>query len=97
MLITIIILGFKQIITHFKYAYNALNGGQRKCYPKGQYRETTQKQLDLLTHAKKLQSDLCFTRCPSPSQFMEDEEFVDTVKGFSTVRKEHTMFTDTNL
>lgn len=30
-------------------------------------------------------------------QFMEDEEFVDTVKGFSTVRKEHTMFTDTNL
>ncbi|KAM3603279.1 uncharacterized protein V6R79_019822 [Siganus canaliculatus] len=29
--------------------------------------------------------------------FMEDEEFVDTVKGFSTVRKEHTMFTDTNL
>ncbi|XP_064864883.1 usherin isoform X2 [Oncorhynchus nerka] len=30
-------------------------------------------------------------------QFMEDEEFVDTIKGFSTVRKEHTMFTDTNL
>ncbi|KAF3702757.1 Usherin Usher syndrome type IIa protein -like protein [Channa argus] len=29
--------------------------------------------------------------------FMEDEEFVDTIKGFSTVRKEHTMFTDTNL
>ncbi|KAM9703379.1 usherin [Menidia menidia] len=29
--------------------------------------------------------------------FMDDEEFVDTVKGFSTVRKEHTMFTDTNL
>ncbi|XP_007259937.2 usherin [Astyanax mexicanus] len=28
---------------------------------------------------------------------MFDEEFVDTVKGFSTVRKEHTMFTDTNL
>ncbi|GAA6071760.1 usherin, partial [Tachysurus ichikawai] len=26
-----------------------------------------------------------------------DEEFVDTIKGFSTVRKEHTMFTDTNL
>ncbi|CAG5928145.1 unnamed protein product [Menidia menidia] len=33
----------------------------------------------------------------SSSQFMDDEEFVDTVKGFSTVRKEHTMFTDTNL
>lgn len=33
----------------------------------------------------------------SPLQFMEDEEFVDTIKGFSTVRKEHTMFTDTNL
>lgn len=32
-----------------------------------------------------------------PPQFMEDEEFVDAVKGFSTVRKEHTMFTDTNL
>ena len=30
-------------------------------------------------------------------QFMDDEEFVDTIKGFSTVRKEHTMFTDTNL
>ncbi|KAJ0060858.1 hypothetical protein NL108_001741, partial [Boleophthalmus pectinirostris] len=29
--------------------------------------------------------------------FMEDEEFVDTIKGFSTVKKEHTMFTDTNL
>lgn len=28
---------------------------------------------------------------------MDDEEFVDTIKGFSTVRKEHTMFTDTNL
>ncbi|MCI4395640.1 hypothetical protein PGIGA_G00194340 [Pangasianodon gigas] len=28
---------------------------------------------------------------------MFDEEFVDTIKGFSTVRKEHTMFTDTNL
>ncbi|XP_066533332.1 usherin [Hoplias malabaricus] len=28
---------------------------------------------------------------------MFDEEFVDSVKGFSTVRKEHTMFTDTNL
>lgn len=27
----------------------------------------------------------------------EGEEFVDTIKGFSTVRKEHTMFTDTNL
>lgn len=34
----------------------------------------------------------CFTL-----QFMDDEEFVDTIKGFSTVRKEHTMFTDTNL
>ncbi|KAJ0026942.1 hypothetical protein NQD34_017942 [Periophthalmus magnuspinnatus] len=29
--------------------------------------------------------------------FMDDEEFVDTIKGFSTVKKEHTMFTDTNL
>ncbi|XP_013888757.1 usherin [Austrofundulus limnaeus] len=29
--------------------------------------------------------------------FMDDEEFVDSIKGFSTVRKEHTMFTDTNL
>ncbi|XP_024147599.1 usherin [Oryzias melastigma] len=29
--------------------------------------------------------------------FMDDEEFVDTIKGFSTVRKEHTMFNDTNL
>ncbi|XP_030577973.1 usherin [Archocentrus centrarchus] len=29
--------------------------------------------------------------------FMDDEEFVETIKGFSTVRKEHTMFTDTNL
>ncbi|XP_077408898.1 usherin isoform X2 [Vanacampus margaritifer] len=29
--------------------------------------------------------------------FMDDEEFVDSVKGFSTTRKEHTMFTDTNL
>ncbi|XP_048842179.1 usherin [Brienomyrus brachyistius] len=29
--------------------------------------------------------------------FMEDEVFVETIKGFSTVRKEHTMFTDTNL
>nr|XP_057913570.1 usherin [Doryrhamphus excisus] len=29
--------------------------------------------------------------------FMDDEEFVDTIKGFSTIRKEHTMFTDTNL
>lgn len=28
---------------------------------------------------------------------MEDEEFVITVKGFSTVSKEHTIFTDTNL
>lgn len=27
----------------------------------------------------------------------EGEEFVDSIKGFSTVRKEHTMFTDTNL
>lgn len=35
--------------------------------------------------------------CPCCQQFMDDEEFVDTVKGFSTVRKEHTMFTDTNL
>ena len=35
--------------------------------------------------------------CLFPLQFMDDEEFVDTVKGFSTVRKEHTMFTDTNL
>ncbi|XP_014847545.1 PREDICTED: usherin isoform X1 [Poecilia mexicana] len=32
-----------------------------------------------------------------PKNFMDDEEFVDTIKGFSTVRKEHTMFTDTNL
>ncbi|XP_067274207.1 usherin [Pseudorasbora parva] len=31
------------------------------------------------------------------SGLFEGEEFVDTVKGFSTVRKEHTMFTDTNL
>lgn len=37
------------------------------------------------------------TSCSSSSQFMEDEKFVDTVKGFSTIRKEHTMFTDTNL
>ncbi|XP_011490116.1 usherin-like [Oryzias latipes] len=29
--------------------------------------------------------------------FMDDEEFVETIKGFSTVRKEHTMFNDTNL
>ncbi|XP_028858747.1 usherin-like [Denticeps clupeoides] len=29
--------------------------------------------------------------------FMDNESFADTVKGFSTVRKEHTMFTDTNL
>uniref|UniRef100_W5NGL3 Usherin n=1 Tax=Lepisosteus oculatus TaxID=7918 RepID=W5NGL3_LEPOC len=29
--------------------------------------------------------------------FVEDEEFTDTIKGFSTVRKEHTMFTDTHL
>ncbi|XP_061667767.1 usherin isoform X2 [Syngnathoides biaculeatus] len=29
--------------------------------------------------------------------FMDDEEFVDSVKGFSTVRKEHTMFIDTNV
>lgn len=35
--------------------------------------------------------------CSSCLQFMDDEEFVDTIKGFSTVRKEHTMFTDTNL
>uniref|UniRef100_A0A3B3RLN9 Si:ch211-57i17.5 n=1 Tax=Paramormyrops kingsleyae TaxID=1676925 RepID=A0A3B3RLN9_9TELE len=33
----------------------------------------------------------------SGMQFMEDEVFVETIKGFSTVRKEHTMFTDTNL
>ncbi|XP_055042919.2 usherin [Misgurnus anguillicaudatus] len=31
------------------------------------------------------------------SGLFEGEEFVDTIKGFSTVRKEHTMFTDTNL
>ncbi|KAG7465654.1 hypothetical protein MATL_G00155810 [Megalops atlanticus] len=29
--------------------------------------------------------------------FAEDEEFADAIKGFSTVRKEHTMFTDTHL
>uniref|UniRef100_A0AAV2KBT2 Uncharacterized protein n=1 Tax=Knipowitschia caucasica TaxID=637954 RepID=A0AAV2KBT2_KNICA len=29
--------------------------------------------------------------------FMDDETFVDSIKGFSTVKKEHTMFTDTNL
>ncbi|MBN3306045.1 USH2A protein, partial [Amia calva] len=29
--------------------------------------------------------------------FVEDEEFIDSIKGFSTVRKEHTMFTDTHL
>ncbi|KTG31158.1 hypothetical protein cypCar_00024894, partial [Cyprinus carpio] len=31
------------------------------------------------------------------SGLFEGEEFVDTIKGFSTVRKEHTMFNDTNL
>ncbi|XP_051731225.1 usherin isoform X2 [Ctenopharyngodon idella] len=31
------------------------------------------------------------------SGLFEGEEFVDSIKGFSTVRKEHTMFTDTNL
>ncbi|XP_056301249.1 usherin [Danio aesculapii] len=31
------------------------------------------------------------------SGLFEGEEFVETIKGFSTVRKEHTMFTDTNL
>ncbi|XP_059369421.1 usherin [Carassius carassius] len=31
------------------------------------------------------------------SGLFEGEEFVDTIKGFSTVRKEHTMFTDTNF
>ncbi|XP_016138429.1 usherin [Sinocyclocheilus grahami] len=31
------------------------------------------------------------------SGLFEGEEFVDTIKGFSTARKEHTMFTDTNL
>lgn len=44
--------------------------------------------------------DDCWHQSLSPHlllQFMDDEEFVDTVKGFSTVRKEHTMFTDTNL
>ncbi|XP_041108645.1 usherin [Polyodon spathula] len=29
--------------------------------------------------------------------FVEDEDLIDSVKGFSTVRKEHTMFTDTHL
>ncbi|XP_072297573.1 usherin isoform X2 [Eucyclogobius newberryi] len=29
--------------------------------------------------------------------FMDDEQFVDSIKGFSTVKKQHTMFTDTNL
>ncbi|KAK1171427.1 usherin [Acipenser oxyrinchus oxyrinchus] len=29
--------------------------------------------------------------------FVEDEDFIDSIKGFSTVRKEHTMFTDTHL
>lgn len=37
------------------------------------------------------------TSSSSSSQFMDDEKFVDTIKGFSTIRKEHTMFTDTNL
>ncbi|XP_051775516.1 usherin-like [Erpetoichthys calabaricus] len=31
------------------------------------------------------------------AKLFEDEDFIDSVKGFSTVRKEHTMFTDTNL
>ncbi|XP_039594728.1 usherin isoform X1 [Polypterus senegalus] len=31
------------------------------------------------------------------AKLFEDEDFIDSIKGFSTVRKEHTMFTDTNL
>lgn len=53
------------------------------------------RESDRIWDQKNKESDLCF--CPSCQQFMDDEEFVDTVKGFSTVRKEHTMFTDTNL
>lgn len=30
-------------------------------------------------------------------QYVEEEEFVDTIKALSCVKKEHTMFTDTHL
>lgn len=50
-----------------------------------------------LNKPKHFKSGALYLTSPSPLQFMDDEEFVDTVKGFSTVRKEHTMFTDTNL
>lgn len=59
-------------------------------------------QRNLFMQKQKLEISF-FILCPfnklfsSPLQFMDDEEFVDTIKGFSTVRKEHTMFTDTNL
>ncbi|XP_045570797.1 usherin [Salmo salar] len=29
--------------------------------------------------------------------YVEDDEFVEAIKAFSSVRKEHTMFTDTHL
>lgn len=30
-------------------------------------------------------------------QYVEEDEFVDTIKALSSVKKEHTMFTDTHL
>lgn len=56
---------------------------------------TAWRESDTIGGENNKETDLCL--CPSCQQFMDDEEFVDTVKGFSTVRKEHTMFTDTNL
>lgn len=52
-----------------------------------------------MTAYKLLECRYCLHLTSSGSllQFMDDEEFVDTIKGFSTIKKEHTMFTDTNL
>lgn len=30
-------------------------------------------------------------------QYVEEDEFVDTIKALSSVKQEHTMFTDTHL
>lgn len=30
-------------------------------------------------------------------QYVEEDEFVDAIKALSSVKKEHTMFTDTHL
>ncbi|MGH0160152.1 UNVERIFIED_CONTAM: hypothetical protein FKN15_047159, partial [Acipenser sinensis] len=52
------------------------------------------------THDKSLIEDTVWetiVQGHDSGMFVEDEDLIDSIKGFSKVRKEHTMFTDTHL